>query len=137
MKFNHLSFPSKDVTATVDFFVRRLGCTAERFGDTAVLKRAGFDIVIEDARDRDVNWPHNFHLGFELPGIEEVRALYSRFKEEGVVMKTEVFYHARGSRFFCEAPGGLLFEINTRADAEEAYRAGFASVAQVDAERVK
>jgi hypothetical protein len=41
-------------------------------------------------------------------------------------MKTGVFRHVRGSRFFCEAPGGLLFEINTRSDAGEPYRAGFA-----------
>jgi len=126
MKFNHLSFPSNDVGATLDFFVRHLGCTAERFGGFAVLKRAGFDIVIEDAGERHVSWPHNFHLGFELPSADEVRDLYRRFKEAGVQMKTEVFHHERGSRFFCEAPGGLLFEINTRADAEEAYRASFA-----------
>ena len=129
MKFNHLSFPSNDVGATMDFFVDQLGCTAERFGDFAVLKRAGFDIVIEGAGERHVAWPHNFHLGFELPTVDEVRALHQRFQQAGVLMKTEVFHHERGSRFFCEAPGGLLFEINTRADAEQRYRASFAQQA--------
>jgi catechol 2,3-dioxygenase-like lactoylglutathione lyase family enzyme len=128
MLFNHLSFPSTDVAATVAFFVEQLDCSAETFGTSAVLKRAGFDIVIEDATDRldEVVWPDNFHLGFELPSVDAVRALHARFRLEGVSMKTEVFHHARGSRFFCEAPGGLLFEINTRADAEPRYRAGFA-----------
>lgn len=125
MKFNHLSFPSTDVQATVAFFVQQLDCTLEHDGATAMLKRGGFDIVIEDAATCSVVWPHNFHLGFELPTVADVYQLYRRFKEQGVALKTEVFYHSRGSRFMCEAPGGLLFEINTRADAEEAYRAGF------------
>jgi catechol 2,3-dioxygenase-like lactoylglutathione lyase family enzyme len=131
MLFNHLSFPSTDVAATVAFFVEQLGCSAERFGGSAILKRAGFDIVIEDATDRldQVVWPDNFHLGFELPSLDALRALHARFQQQGVPMKTELIAHARGSRFFCEAPGGLLFEMNTRADAEERYRAGFAQPA--------
>ena len=130
MKFNHLSFPSNDVAATTEFFVRQLGCTAERFGSFMALKRAGFDIIIEDAGTRKVAWPHNFHLGFELESVDAVRSLYMRFKEEGVHMASEVFRHERGSRIFCEAPGGLLFEINTRADADERFRASFAAQAR-------
>lgn len=133
MKFNHLSFPSNDVAATTAFFVQQLGCTAERFDGFSVLKRAGFDIVIEDAGEPAVNWPHNFHLGFELPDVAAVRALYQRFLQQGVVMATEVFRHERGSRFFCQAPGGLLFEINTRADAEQRYRASFEKQASAGA----
>ncbi len=53
-------------------------------------------------------------------------ALHARFKQEGVTIKIEVFHHERGSRLFCEAPGGLPFEINTRADAQERYRRTFA-----------
>lgn len=130
MKFNHLSFPSTDVAATVAFFVEQLGCSAESFGSSAVLKRAGFDIVIEDATDRmdQVRWPDNFHLGFELESLDELRAVHARFEQRGVSMKSGLIQHARGSRFFCEAPGGLLFEINTRADAEPRYRAGFSSL---------
>jgi hypothetical protein len=30
-------------------------------------------------------------------------------------METEVLSHPRGSRFFCRAPGGMMFEINTRS----------------------
>jgi len=133
MKFNHLSFPSNDVKASAKFFVEQLGCSLEFDSPAAaMLKRGGFDIVIE-AKDQSVAWPHNFHLGFELSSVDELRELYQRFKEQGVVMSTEVFHHARGSRFFCEAPGGLLFEINTRADAEERYRASFERQALADA----
>jgi hypothetical protein len=35
----------------------------------------------------------------------------------------ELVRSPRGTRFFCVAPGGLLVEINTRADAPEAVRA--------------
>jgi catechol 2,3-dioxygenase-like lactoylglutathione lyase family enzyme len=131
MKLNHLSFPSNDVAATAAFFEQQLGCSVTPMGTSCVLKRPGFDIVIEDARDYRVEWPRNFHLGLELPSLDEVRGAYARFKANGVEMAGEVFYHERGSRFFCVAPGGLLFEINTRADASEAYRETFES--QIDA----
>lgn len=133
MKFNHLSFPSSDVAGTTAFFVDQLGCTAERFDNFTALKRAGFDIVIDGSAEHAVVWPHNFHLGFELPTVDEVRALHQRFKAAGVVMNTDVFHHERGSRFFCEAPGGLRFEINTRADAEPRYRASFERQSLTDA----
>jgi len=134
MLFNHFSFPSTDVAATAAFFVEQLGCSAEAFGSSTVLKRGSFDIVIEDATGRlgDVVWPENFHLGFELPSVDALRTLHARFVLEGVPMKSDLFHHARGSRFFCEAPGGLLFEMNTRADAEPRYRAGFAHQALAD-----
>jgi catechol 2,3-dioxygenase-like lactoylglutathione lyase family enzyme len=126
MKLNHLSFPSTDFEATAGFFEKHLGCTvSSRWPGGCILKRAGFDIVIEHAADRPVAWPHNFHLGFELPSVAAVEALHDRFKAEGVEIPTAFFKHARGSRFFCQAPGGVLFEINTRADAEDAYRGTF------------
>jgi len=125
MKLNHLSFPSTDVEATAAFFENHLGCTATVFGTSRLLKRPGFDIVIEDASDLAVDWPHNFHLGFELPTVDDVRRLYDRFKAAGVQMETHMIRHVRGSRFFCRAPGGLMFEINTRSDAAEPYRGTF------------
>jgi len=126
MKLNHLSFPSTDAFATASFFEKHLGCTISKRGTTGcILKRPGFDIVIEDAAGHEVAWPHNFHVGFELPSVEAVQELYERFKADGVDVPTAFFKHFRGSRFFCRAPGGVLFEINTRADAEEAYRGTF------------
>ena len=133
MKFNHLSFPSIDVKATADFFVRHLGCSLEFISPAAaMLKRAGFDIVIE-AKDHTVVWPHNFHLGFELASVDELSELYQHLLAQGVPMQTGLFQHERGSRFFCAAPGGLLFEMNTRADAHERYRASFERQARADA----
>jgi len=125
MKLNHASFPSSDVSATATFFQQHLGCTVAGRGASWILKRPGFDIVIEDAGDHLVEWPHNFHIGFELATLEEVRALHERMAVAGVAMKTAVFKHERGSRFFCEVPGGVLVEINTRSDADEEYRASF------------
>ena len=125
MKLNHLSFPSTDVAATAGFFERHLGCKATPFGTSLHLKRPNFDIVIEDASDRTVSWPQNFHLGFELPTVEDVRHLHDRLAADGVEIETDVIGHVRGSRFFCRAPGGLMVEINTRSDAAEPHRAAF------------
>lgn len=126
LKFNHLSFPSANVAETSAFFERHLGCTFEStFGQSHVLKRGEFDIVIEHAPDRVIDWPHNFHIGFELPTLEELRALFERFRAEGVKFETELISHVRGSRFFCWIPGGVMVEVNTREDAAEPYRAQF------------
>ncbi len=121
MTLNHLSFPSPDLQATTLFFEQQLGCTVRRMGPFNILKHQGFDIVIEDARphgiDR-VDWPHNFHIGFELPTRQAVADLYERLLAQGVSF-TQALHHAlRGSRFFCQAPGGLVIEVNTREDAQ-------------------
>lgn len=126
MKLNHLSFPSLDVAATATFFEQYLGCTVSfRSPQAWILKRPGFDIVIESSAKDKVEWPHNFHLGFELPTVEAVRTLWEDFKADGVEIKTDFFKHERGSRFFCRVPGGVLVEINTREDADAPYRGTF------------
>lgn len=125
MKFNHISFPSRDVDATAAFFVQYLGCAATRFDSSRILKRHDFDIVIEDASDRPVDWPGNFHIGFEVPSALEVEALYAQFEAGGAQLATGILRHARGSRFFAAIPGGVQVEINTREDAAEAFRASF------------
>jgi catechol 2,3-dioxygenase-like lactoylglutathione lyase family enzyme len=125
MKLNHLSFPTTDLPATAAFFEKYLGFTTSMKMETAyVMKRPGFDVVIEKA-GYSHEWPMNFHVGFELPTVGDVHALYDRFTADGVHMETEVFNNDRGSRFFCRAPGGVMFELNTRADAAEQFRGTF------------
>lgn len=92
--------------------------------DYYILKRPGFDVVIESA-GYPHEWPKNFHLGFEMPAVGDVHALHERFKTAGIPIESEIFNNGRGSRFFCRAPGGVMFELNTRADAAEQYRGTF------------
>lgn len=126
MKLNHLSFPSADTPATARFFERYLGFTIAGSWDRSyILKRPGFDVVIDHAGDEPPAWPRAFHAGFELLDLDAVRDLYERFNAEGVEMETAIFNNGRGSRFFCRAPGGVMFEINTRADASPEYRGTF------------
>lgn len=126
MKLNHLSFPSSDVPATAAFFVKYLGFTlSAEVGGAIVIKRPGFDVVIDRAIDRPPAWPKEFHIGFELPSVEAVHALYEDFRSDGVEMESDVFNNERGSRFFCRAPGGIMFEMNTRADAFPQYQGTF------------
>jgi catechol 2,3-dioxygenase-like lactoylglutathione lyase family enzyme len=126
MKLNHLSFPSADTRATAAFFEQYLGFTvSSTWQQSIILKRPGFDVVIDHAGDAAPAWPRAFHVGFELPCLEDVEALYARFKADGVEMETAIFNNGRGSRFFCRAPGGVMFEINTRRDAAADYRGTF------------
>lgn len=126
MKLNHLSFPSADTAATAKFFEQYLGFSiAGTWEKSYILKRPGYDVVIDHASDDVPAWPKNFHVGFELPDFDDVRALYERFKVDGVQMETDIFNNGRGSRFFCRAPGGVMFELNTRCDAAPEYRGTF------------
>jgi catechol 2,3-dioxygenase-like lactoylglutathione lyase family enzyme len=93
MKLNHLSFPSADTAATAKFFEQYLGFTiAGTWEKSYILKRPGYDVVIDHASDDVPAWPKNFHVGFELPGFDDVRALYERFKADGVQMETATEY---------------------------------------------
>ena len=132
MKLNHLSFPSFDVAATAAFFERYLECKVTAMGSGRVLTRSDFDIVLEDANDRAVDWPANFHIGIELPSLQELQSMHARFVAEGVRMETSLIEHPRGSRFFCWVPGGFMLEVNTRADAAERFRSMFATHHQAD-----
>ena len=123
MKLNHLSFPSADTAATARFFEHYLGFTiAGTWDNSYILKRPGFDVVIDHVSGDEPAWPKAFHAGFELPSFDSVRELYERFKADGVEMETDIFNNGRGSRFFCRAPGGVMFELNTRSDAAPEYR---------------
>ncbi len=125
MKLNHLSFPSDDPASTSAFFERYLGFTIDMAGEHWILKRPGFDVVIENMAGKAPMWPQTFHVGFELPSRADLESLHTRMAGDGVQLETGVISHERGSRFFCRAPGGVLFELNTRADATPAYRATF------------
>jgi catechol 2,3-dioxygenase-like lactoylglutathione lyase family enzyme len=117
-KLNHLSFPTTNVAETAAFFEQYLGCEIVAAGQSCLLKRNGFDIVLDHVTEELPVWPKNFHFGLELDSLEDVHTLYREFLAGGVHMETEVFNNKRGSRFFCRSPGGVLIEINTRADME-------------------
>lgn len=125
MKLNHLSFPSQSPSDTAAFFARYLGFHIALDGKYCILKRPGFDVIIENGSGVAPHWPQTFHVGFELPTRADVETLYAAMAADGVPMETEVISHERGSRFFCRAPGGVMFELNTRADAAPAYRGSF------------
>ena len=125
MKLNHLSFPSSDPESTAVFFETYLGFTRTQASGHWFLKRPGFDVVIEDVEADSPQWPSSFHVGFELPTRADVESLHTRMVADGVSMETDVIGHARGSRFFCHAPGGVMFELNTRADAAPEYQGTF------------
>lgn len=116
-KLNHLSFPTTNVAETAAFFEKYLGCDIVAIGQSYLLKRHDADIVLDHVEE-EVVWPKNFHFGVELPSLDDVHALYQEFLAAGVHMETEVFNNSRGSRFFCRTPGGVMVEVNTRADMQ-------------------
>jgi hypothetical protein len=107
------------VAETAAFFEKYLGCEIVAAGESCLLKRNGFDIVLDHATEEVPVWPKNFHFGLELDSLDDVHSLYKEFLAGGVQMETEVFNNSRGSRFFCRSPGGVLIEVNTRADMQK------------------
>jgi catechol 2,3-dioxygenase-like lactoylglutathione lyase family enzyme len=118
---NHLSLPTTDPQATAAFLAEHFGCRIVTAGDSILLHRNGFDIVLDHVEE-PVQWPRNFHFGFEMETLAEVRALHRTFDAAGVFMETAVFNNSRGSRFFCRMPGGVMIEVNTREDKEDDWR---------------
>jgi len=118
-KLNHLSFPTTNVAETAAFFEKYLGCEIVAAGESCLLKRNGFDIVLDHVAGEEPVWPGNFHFGVEVDSLDDVHTLYEEFLEGGVHMETEVFNHSRGSRFLCRTPGGVLLEVTTRADVQK------------------
>jgi catechol 2,3-dioxygenase-like lactoylglutathione lyase family enzyme len=118
-KLNHLSFPTTNVAETAAFFEKYLGCEVVFASDSYLLKRDGFDIVLEYVTEQVPAWPKSFHFGLEVESLEDLHVLYQEFLAGGVQMETEVFNNSRGSRFFCRTPGGVMVEINTRADLQK------------------
>jgi catechol 2,3-dioxygenase-like lactoylglutathione lyase family enzyme len=120
-KLNHLSLPTTNPIATAAFFEKHFACEVVAVGESILLKRDGFDIVLDGVSDA-TPWPHDFHFGFEMATVQQVRELYEAFKEDGVHMETEVFNNSRGSRFFCRTPEGLMIEVTTREDKSDTWR---------------
>lgn len=116
-KLNHLSLPTTDPATTAAFFQQHFGCEIVAAGDSILLQRDGFDLVLDHVTDATA-WPQNFHFGFEMATLLEVQQMHTAFKRAGVQMETEVFNNTRGSRFFCRTPDGILIEVNTREDKE-------------------
>jgi len=121
-KLNHLSFPTNDVAETAAFFEKYLSCEVAAAGEHRLLKRDGFDIVLEHVSEETPVWPKNFHFGLEVATLNDLHTLHDEFLKGGVQMETGVFNNTRGSRFFCRAPGGVLIEFNTREDMQEQWR---------------
>ncbi len=126
MKFNHMSFPTLDVAAEVEFFEKYFGARLEFIdpgSGSALLKHGGTDIVLEGKKE-SVSWHRDFHFGFEFETKREVEALYEQFKAAGVSLESEVYNRiGRGSRFFGRTPGGVQFEITTREDMDPKWDA--------------
>jgi catechol 2,3-dioxygenase-like lactoylglutathione lyase family enzyme len=87
MKLNHINLVVSNVADAIKFFVTHFGfvCT-ETKGDNivAVLQGTdGFILVLMAAREEQITYPRNFHVGFMLKNAAEVNETYLRLKDAG------------------------------------------------------
>jgi catechol-2,3-dioxygenase len=65
------------------FFEQFLGFKILSMGTSRVVKKDQLEIVLEDARDRDVVWPGNFHIGIEVATRADLARIHADMCEPG------------------------------------------------------
>jgi predicted enzyme related to lactoylglutathione lyase len=93
MKLNHINLVVSNVADAINIFETYFNfkCTDIK-GDNivAVLKGADdFTLVIMGNKDRQVNYPEAFHLGFMLADTNAVTKTYEKLKNGGVAVGQE------------------------------------------------
>jgi catechol 2,3-dioxygenase-like lactoylglutathione lyase family enzyme len=106
MILNHLDLPVRDVAATAAYFQRYFGLAARTKATPkiAILSDGhGFVLVLQHAAEP--HYPEDFHLGFLLDDVADVRALHERARADGADV-SDVIVNGRGTIiYFCAADG--------------------------------
>lgn len=128
MTLNHPGFSFSNAASTAALFESYFGFTLEPDAGHSILQRPGFDVMFPQVDATTPHRPPDFHVGFELPPRAEIDLLHVQTLTAGMRTETGGINRARGSRLFGRAPG-VMFELNTRADAAAAYHPTFSQAA--------
>ncbi|WP_338872363.1 VOC family protein [Myxococcus stipitatus] len=117
MKLNHIDLQVPDVQCTAAFFERHFGFehTSNRASPAiAILNdREGLVLVLQRLKRPEEKFPEGFHVGFLVDDVETVLAFHARARAEGLEV-SDVVRNNRGTMVYCQAPGGVLVEVNAR-----------------------
>jgi catechol 2,3-dioxygenase-like lactoylglutathione lyase family enzyme len=125
MHLNHLNLPVADVAGTREFFEMYFNFKCvEVKGDhvLAVLHgENGFVLVLMSSafnKDGHSDYPAAFHMGFLVNDQEQVKTLWHRLKNDGVVLDGEPRNMRGIFGFYFHAPGNILIEVSTLSNKD-------------------
>jgi catechol 2,3-dioxygenase-like lactoylglutathione lyase family enzyme len=119
MQLKHLNLSTSDVAGLAGFFERFFGFkrSLERGSGafTILTNDEDFVLTLMKAKTRDpVRYPETFHLGFYLDDPAAVHGKHDQLAAAGLAPgDIQGDRNARGTHFFCTAPGNVVVEIAT------------------------
>lgn len=121
MQLNHANFAVADVPAAAEFFARHFDfrTVGEAHDNFVVMEgEGGFVLNFMAAGKAEATYHKNFHVGFFVDGVAEVRLKHAELVDAGCGPGDVQQFTRGGSRtttFYCPAPGGFLVEVATTA----------------------
>jgi lactoylglutathione lyase len=120
MKMNHLNLTVPDVEATRDFLEAYFGLRAMGGNKNLTVMFDDSDFVLtlssmKMARETEVRYPGNFHIGFSQASEERVNELNRRLKADGFDVPPPSVQHGAWT-FYFQAPGGFRIEVGSALD---------------------
>jgi len=119
MQLKHLNLSTSDVSGLAGFFERFFGFkrSFERGSGafTILTNDEDFVLTLMKAKKLDpVGYPENFHVGFYLDDAAALHRKHEQLAAAGLAPgDIQADRNARGTHFFCTAPGNVLVEIAT------------------------
>lgn len=121
MRLKHLDLQVSEVDAARSFFETffDLECTYQRQKQIAFFKdEAGFEFSVSNLFDSPPpSYPPDFHIGFILERVSDVRVVYDRLKKAGIAMKLDFGIHGPNVAFQCVGPDSIPVEVRAPQDS--------------------
>jgi catechol 2,3-dioxygenase-like lactoylglutathione lyase family enzyme len=115
MKLNHLNLTVTDVLATHQFLEKYFGLKS--YGPLAPAAAMAFMrddnglvLALFPAKDRTVNYPPGFHVGFVQESEQAVNEINARLGEDGYAVPKPARLHGSWT-FYFDCPGGFMIEV--------------------------
>ncbi|HEY9639830.1 MAG TPA: VOC family protein [Coleofasciculaceae cyanobacterium] len=118
MKLNHLNLQVTDVQAARDFFETffEFRCSYSRAELVILEDEAGFALAVSNLSGiSNPQYPKDFHVGFRLDTVEEVKRLYDRLKNADIPINFDLQTAGPSLVFRCYGPDSILVEVSTLA----------------------
>jgi catechol 2,3-dioxygenase-like lactoylglutathione lyase family enzyme len=115
MKLNHLDLQVSDVPAARRFFETYFGfrCPHAREGLVILEDEAGFVLAVSNLSQASVpHYPEDFHVGFIVERVEQVKEIYDRLQKAGVSMKLDLQQMGPHLTFLCYAPDAIPVQVS-------------------------
>jgi catechol 2,3-dioxygenase-like lactoylglutathione lyase family enzyme len=121
LRLKHVDLQVSDVEAARNFFETFFGlrCTYQRLKQIAFFEdETGFEFAVSNLfNSSPPTYPRDFHIGFVLEHTSDVREVYDRLKNAGVVMQLDLGTRGPNLVFQCVGPDSIPVEVRAPKDS--------------------